>query len=111
MRNILVKVYGSLQPAPPGVLENLARSCGQFWGDVQEAFTLDGDLLRIAYEGIYFPLDEVLAVLAPLAESGASGKLDYLDLDAWAIERREFKDGRLLYSRRGLNNVLEFSGH
>ena len=112
--NILVKVYGHVWPAPPVLLTDLRRLLDSLPpGDmpVEEALELDGDLLRISYEGIYFPLDDALHILTPHLGPQSQGKIDYLDLEAWTLTRCRVCGQGLERSSAPLNAVLDYSGH
>lgn len=109
---VLLKVYGNLHPADAADLEALtlaSASCVQEGGDA--VVTLAGDLLRISFEGLFFPVDDVLEALAALLKPGQKGKLDVLDLEAWRLTRHLIADGRISSRSAPLNNVLDFSGH
>ncbi|MDE5878415.1 MAG: hypothetical protein K2G99_00035 [Desulfovibrio sp.] len=109
---VLLKVYGNLFPATKADLEALTTaSAGRVPGGPGEAVSLDGDLLRISFEGLYFPVDEVLEALAGRLGPGQQGKLDVLDLEAWRLTRHIFESGRITSREAPLNNVLDFSGH
>lgn len=116
MRNILCKVYAGLSSADEplrAAVENAARSAV---GRDEDWLFLDGDnLLRISFEGIYFPLEEVLEALDGNLTPEAEGKLDYLDLEAWTLERHIFQAApgtpRRTSATRSLNHVLAYSGH
>lgn len=106
----LVKVYAGF--FPPGdtcrpAVEIAGRSavgCDEAW-----LFEENG-LLRIAWEGVWFPLDDVLDAFAAHLPLSATGKLDCLDLEAWTLTRCQFMDGAFERQVRGLNHVLEYSG-
>lgn len=111
---VLLKVYGSLYPANEADRAALALACaGRLPCDSEgeEAVVLEGDLLRISFEGLCFPVDEMLAALAARLRPEQQGKLDVLDLEAWRLERHSFLNGRITRSAAPLNNVLDFSGH
>ena len=109
---VLLKVYGNLHPADAADFEALSRASASCVGEGAEPpVTLAGDRLRISFEGLYFPVDEVLEALAALLKPRQQGKLDVLDLDAWRLTRHLFQDGRITSRSAPLNNVLDFSGH
>lgn len=109
---VLLKVYGSLHPADADTRAAVARACeGRMPAGQEEAVTLEGDLLRIAFEGLYFPVEETLDAVAARLTPEQAGKLDVLDLEAWRLERHVFANGRITSGAAPLNNVLEFSGH
>ena len=109
---VLLKVYGNLYPADAADLEALSRasaSCVQEGSDA--VVTLAGDLLRISFEGLFFPVDDVLAALAAILKPEQKGKLDVLDLEDWRLTRHLFAEGRISSRSAPPNNVLDFSGH
>ena len=109
---VLLKVYGNLYPADAADLEALARAAASCVREgPEEVVTLEGDLLRISFEGLFFPVDEVLEALAAVLRPEQKGKLDVLDLEAWTLTRHLFADGRISSRSAPLNNVLDFSGH
>ena len=109
---VLLKVYGNLCPADAGTRAAVAGACeGRIPAGEEEAVTLEGDLLRISFEGLYFPVEETLAAVAARLRPDQTGKLDVLDLENWRLERHVFADGRISSGAAPLNNVLDFSGH
>ncbi len=109
---VRLKVYGSLHPADAETRDAVAGACeGRMPAGQEEAVTLEGDLLRISFEGLYFPVEETLAAVQARLRPEQTGKLDVLDLEAWRLERHVFTDGRISSGAAPLNNVLEFSGH
>ncbi|MBD5539031.1 MAG: hypothetical protein HDQ94_03410 [Desulfovibrio sp.] len=109
---VLVKVYGNLFPAGEADREALARACaGRAPAGDGEAVFLEGDLVRISFEGLYFPVEDVLEAIAARLTPAQQGKLDVLDLEAWRMTRHLFAGGRITSRAAPLNNVLDFSGH
>lgn len=109
---VLLKVYGNLFPADEADREALAKACaGRVPAGDGEAVAREGDLVRISFEGLYFPVDEVLEALAARLNPGQQGKLDVLDLEAWRMTRHLFAGGSITSRAAPLNNVLDFSGH
>ena len=45
---------------------------------------------RISFEGVFFPLDDVLDALRPLLCAESSGKIDLIDMEAWTLTRAAF---------------------
>lgn len=112
MREPLFKVYGHVYPAD-AVLENaLETALADALPDNDDVPLLerDGDILRISFEGSYFPEEEIVHVLRA-AHGSLEGKLDVLDMENWRLTRHAFQDGRLHSSSAPLNNVLDYSGH
>ena len=110
MERVLVKVYAGLHPADAACAEAVRQSGGAALHDSGEAWLFhEGDLLRISFEGLYFPEEEVLATLEACLSAQAQGKLDVLDLEGWELRRYVRDGGSFRLSRRGLNQVLEYS--
>lgn len=112
---VLVKVYGNFTPASLEFAEKLS-SCGPFasaMADAGDVVALEGSLLLIFFEGVWFPVDEVVdRVRQWLAETrNAAGKLDVLDIEEWKLSRYLVQNGKLLLKQAPLNNVLDYSGH
>jgi hypothetical protein len=111
MSLILCKVYAALHPATPSCREAVAEAAAGTMEPHEPWLFLEKDVLRIAFEGLYFPLDEVLLALEKALPREAEGKLDYLDLEDWTLVRCAFAAGRFTRSRpRDLNQVLDHSG-
>ncbi|MDL2290994.1 hypothetical protein LJC09_02700 [Desulfovibrio sp. OttesenSCG-928-F20] len=110
MRQVLVKVYASFCPAKETAQKALAGACATALGN-EDWLIFDGDMLRISFEGLYFPLDEALQALKTELEPQSAGRLDYLDLEAWTLTRCLFEGGGFSISTRSLNHVLAYSGH
>lgn len=109
---VLLKVYGNLAPASKKLATRLTAILAECLPEQEQApLVLDGDLLKISFEGIYFPLDEVLSLLESSLTGNESGKLDVLDLEAWYLTRYLFQSGKILCLQAPLNNVLAYSGH
>jgi len=111
MKHILIKVYAGLHPADAACAEAVRRAGHTVLHDSGEAWLFhEGDLLRISFEGVYFPEDDVLAALETCLPAHAQGKMDVLDMEEWELRRYAREDGGFRLSRRGLNHVLEYSG-
>lgn len=109
---VLLKVYGNLFPADEADFTALARAAASCVGEGADGpVTLTGDLLRISFEGLYFPVEDVLEAVAARLSPQQQGKLDVLDLEAWRLTRHLFAKGRISSRAAPLNNVLDFSGH
>ena len=106
---IMVKVYGSICPASPALcaaLQAIAQAAG-----AEGSIEHEGDLLRIAYEGIYFPTEDIVEALPRHLTEQSEGRIDHIDFDAWLLTRHIIQDCTITESSRDLNNVLDFSGH
>ncbi len=112
---VLLKVYAAFTPATGEDFQKLSDACSSAIAaedDHGPLVLFSGDLLRISFEGIYFPLDDVVPVIQELAEKKAAGKMDVLDLENWRMTRYQAKgDGRLEKRSAPLNSVLDYSGH
>lgn len=106
-----LKVYAAFFPADANVLSAVEKAGREAMGHESPWLFLEGNMLRIAWEGVYFPLEEVLRALADTLAHNAEGKLDYLDLEDWTLTRYLPRAGGFHASTRGLNQVLEYSGH
>lgn len=105
MEHVLVKVYGSLHPAG----EHLRRLAASVAGDAN--VELDGDMLLVSFEGVWFPIDDLLDTLRPHLMPDSEGRVDYIDMDAWRLHRHVIKGTVIEHRESGLNNVLDYSGH
>ena len=141
MKNVLIKVYAAFYPLPeslcPPELEQelCALMVVPQPDDLPVAFR-QGDMARISFEGVYFPVDEALAIIEryfrqavvlgrtgqkPEGPAGAGagsgdapaidGKLDVLDMEAWTLTRYVWKENGLAAATRSLDHVLEYAGH
>ena len=73
---------------------------------------LEGDIVRVTFEGMYFPSEEVLTAFATHLPEQAKGKMDVLDLEAWTLTRHIWEEGTFQSSPpRSLNHVMDYSGH
>lgn len=111
MQTVRVKVYGFLRPCPPEYLPQLRASLRLLGDAADGVLELGGELLNIAYEGAFFPLDDFMAALSPLLRPESLGKVDYLDIEAWEITRLNFENGFVTRATRDLNSALAHSGH
>ncbi len=115
MTAVLIKVYAAFWPAAEACLAAVRQAGSTALGHEEEEWVLlEGTLLRISFEGIHFPLDEVLEALDRHLPPDVEGKLDVLDLDGWTLTRylrRTTPEGGFASSRRSLNHVLDYSGH
>jgi hypothetical protein len=108
---ILCKAYAGLNPAGEDCRKAVAEAAEGALGCDEPWLFLEKDLLRIAFEGLYFPLEEVLQALEQSLPPQAEGKLDYLDLEAWTLTRHSFAAGRFTRTQpRDLNQLLDYSG-
>ncbi|MCQ2443968.1 MAG: hypothetical protein MJ061_00495 [Mailhella sp.] len=103
---MIVKAYGSLDPAGEEALEAV-RGVLESWFIDAGAVELEGDLLRISFEGDVFPDDEVVDALRPFLSDASRGKLDILDLEEWTLHRYFFTYGTVRDNKVTLDKALE----
>lgn len=115
MKQVIAKCYAAFYPANANSFRAVGKAGAQAIGKEEPWLFLEEDLLRISWEGVYFPLDEILGALANSLPQDAEGKLDYLDLEDWTLTRHIFqpKSDKEAFSvsTRGLNQILDYSGH
>ena len=111
MKRVLIKVYAGLHPADAACADSVRQAGADAMHDSSDPWLFHAcDLLRISFEGVYFPEDDVLAALEVCLPAHACGKMDVLDLDAWELRRYAREDGTFRLSRRNLNAVLDYAG-
>lgn len=112
--NILVKVYGHIYPVTDklfyAVHEVCRAGCMPAEDDAPPIVERSGDMVRISYEGMFFPLDAMLEILVPLLQAPMQGKLDYIDLEAWTLTRHSINGTHLHVTSAPLNNVMDYAG-
>lgn len=109
---VLLKIYGHLAPARRQLANKLKEIAVEaFPPALEQAISLDGELLNISFEGIYFPLEEVLTTIQAALCGNEEGKLDKLDLESWLLTRYVIANGQIVGHKAPLNNVLAWSGH
>ncbi len=111
MRQVLIKIYADFTPADATCRDAVAKAGESALGCDEPWLFLEKGMLRISFEGIYFPLDDVLHALTGSLPANATGKLDQLDLEAWLLTRHILTRGAFQIASRSLNQVLEYSGH
>lgn len=107
----LIKVYGNFWPATPQLAHELRQAAKQAFPASEQAINLAEDLLTISFEGICFPVEEIIAVLKRHQGQESHGKLDVIDLENWRLTRNSIEAGEITQSSAPLNNVLDWSGH
>ncbi len=106
MRGPALKVYGYLEPVPEALYVAVKNALTA--GFVPEdALLYSPPCLSFAYEGEYFPLEDVLACIEPMLDGSARGKLDYIDMEAWQLTRHFFQNGHIVVRSAGLNHVMD----
>lgn len=115
MKQGIAKVYAAFFPAGETALRAVEEAGAAALGTEPWLF-LERDILRISWEGMYFPVDEALEALKRALPPDAQGKFDYLDLEEWTLTRHVFQPGAggeaaFNAATRSLNHVLDYSGH
>ncbi len=110
-QEILIKVYGHIWP----VAEEIVPALRPYFSDsehmdAEEMLEYDKDMLRLAYEGIYLDMEEVLPLVQRFLQGTSQGKIDYIDLEAWTLTRHSIEQGLMTVSTVSLNSVMDYSG-
>ncbi len=108
--HVLIKVYGHIWPSTEQFYQALLPQIPTL-EQMDEALELDGDLLRISFEGMYFPLEDVLPIIQSFLNNDSQGKLDYIDLEEWTLTRHSINGVNINTTCRSLNDVMDYSGH
>ncbi len=110
--NVIIKVYGHVWPIDPQCLEALKPHFpASEYLDADEMLVHENDMLRMAFEGIYLDMEEVLTIVHRFLQPTSQGKIDYIDLDAWTLTRHRIEHGLMTVSTASLNTVMDYSGH
>lgn len=107
---VLVKVYGGFRPVTQEFHDALAVCLAEALPTGNALVGLRDEMCVISFEGVYFPLEAVLAAIARHALPETRGRLDYLDLENWRLYRHELAEGALCGNEADLNHVLDYSG-
>ncbi len=108
---IQIKVYAAFSPVAQAAFAAVRLAGAGAVGQEEPWLLEEGDCLRISFEGLWFPHEEVLEALRAHLGPAARGKLDVLDLDAWTLIRHSLEADGLHSAERPLNHVLDYSGH
>ena len=109
MRQEPCKANGHLFPADERTLAAVNAVLADW--SIPECTEREGDIFRVAFEGVFFPLDDVLEALRPLLHDDSAGKIDLIDMEGWTLTRATFKGREISTKTVGLNHVLAYSGH
>lgn len=117
-----LKVYGSFEPMDDALFNALralvlASAAAGYCADADT----EGIVTRrssdgngggqIAFEGLAFPLDDVVRILTEHAgRLRLNGRLDYLDIEEWRITRTVWEQGTRTQKSGSLNAALDYSG-
>lgn len=109
---VLLKVYANITPATDALVRDLEEAASTAIAAEEGAQLVfhEGSIARISFEGIHFPVDEVLEAFGRHLEPTMSGKMDVLDLERWELTRHTFEGGRMRGQTRSLNSVLDYNG-
>ncbi len=107
MRPVIVKAYGGLSPVPEKALADVEAVLESWF--IRGAAEMEGDLLRISFEGDAFPDEEVAEALKPYLCGQSWGRLDVMDLEEWTLRRWQFGGGNLQVSTVTLDKALDTS--
>ncbi len=109
-----LKVYGHIYPANSILERELSEALeSAICDDISHDIPLlerEKDMLRISFEGRYFPEEDVIDVLKRHLKHEHRGKLDILDMDDWRMRRYLFDGGELVRKEASLNQVMDYSG-
>lgn len=117
MRQEPCKAHGYVFPADAD-LKRAIDTALESW-NIPECTLLEGEICNLAFEGVFFPLDDVLKALQPYLHDQASlsirqpkrsGKIDVFDLEKWTLTRALITGTTIQVSTVGLNHVLDYSG-
>ena len=109
---IIIKIYAALHPAGAHCIACVRQAgAGAIPESSEPWLFLEHDLLRISFEGLYFPEDDVLKALDTSLPTDACGKMDVLDLETWELRRYTRHDGKFSLVNRDLNHVLGYAEH
>lgn len=108
---VLLKVYGNLDPADQEMFLMANEICSRALPAENLFLEMSGTMLKISFEGIWFPADDLLAMIEPRLKPAQNGKLDILDIENWRLYRNIFANGKITGKCAPLNNVLDYSGH
>jgi hypothetical protein len=110
-RRVVLKVYGHVRPVSEDFYAALDKICAGAIADGRDELALqrEGEMARISFEGLYFPVEDLLKILALHLGPEHKGRLDVLDIESWRLTRHVF-DGGLRTHSASLNNVLDYAG-
>ena len=109
MQREVCKAYGTVSPVGEDALRATDAALRD-WG-VSSCLSLQGSMLVLSFEGVFFPLEDFLAALRPFLESDCTGRIDVFDLEGWRMTRARIGGTEIRLSHAGLNDVLSWSNH
>lgn len=111
-RNILIKVYANIYPANEDLYHALASELSGIYSvdnSENKVVEIDNDLILISFEGIYFPIEEVINRIKDFLTTSTQGKVDYIDMEEWTLTRYTIKDKGISAKSNSLNAVMDYS--
>lgn len=109
MRTEPINVFGNLTPATRDMLD-AAQVVLTSW-QLETDLSLEEGVLRLTFEGVTFPGEDVCDALLPLLAVDTTGKIDIIDREDWTLTRHLFRRGTYQTFVVDLNHVLDYSGH
>ena len=111
-QQVVLKVYGHIWPVTAEFVGQLGQCLRDAMPTNDDVPLLchEGDMARISFEGIHFPVDEVLELVRGQLDASQRGKLDVLDMENWRMQRHVFEAGQIRSSAAPLNHVMDFAG-
>jgi len=110
--NILIKVYANIYPAGQELYNALINELsGLYIEDELEGNIVDlkNDLILISFEGIHFPIEEIIETIEAFLSPTSQGKVDYIDLENWRLTRYIIKGKHISHRSNSLNAIMEYS--
>lgn len=109
---VLLKVYSNLYPVTEAFAKKLEEATrGAYCAEEgTQIFFHEGNMARIAFEGLAFPVEEYIACIRKHLTPAMTGKLDVLDIEAWQLTRFSFQGGFIQERKASLNSVMDYSG-
>lgn len=117
MRQEPCKAHGYVFPADADLKQAIDTAL-ESW-NISECTLLEGEIFNLDFEGVFFPLDDVIKALQPYlhdqnslsaCQPKRSGKIDVFDLEKWTLTRALITGTTIHVSTVGLNHVLDYSG-
>ena len=109
MTTVQMKTYGAFYPCTQEQYDALTHLQQYAMGNDEPWLLFEGDMIRVSFEGVYFPEDDFIEAITPMLTTNHTGKLDVIDMDSWAITRYVWDAGQWKKGQRGLNDVLDYS--
>lgn len=111
-RNILIKVYANIYPANQELYNTLTSELSGVYNEHDldiEVVEIENDLVRISFEGIYFPIEEVIDIIKHFLTISTQGKVDYIDIEAWRLTRYIIKGTCITARSNSLNAIMDYA--